>query len=141
MLAKIWKIFINLLELGNQFEKPCSKKRNISLRAMSILLQCFNIYTTYLQQTNLKHLCKNMENLYLYKWRNNYWKKLKIFWQKVKLLVFISCLLHGHPKACICGKWLKDLMHMGMLVSNRLRSINLKNIRKIVTKYNLDLEE
>ena len=50
--------------------------------------QLFNPFphTTILQQTTtLNKSLRNMENLF--KWRNNYWKKLKILLQKVKLLV------------------------------------------------------
>ena len=42
-------------------------------------------YSTQLR----KHLSKNMENLY--KWKYNYWKMLKRLWQKEKLLVLSNC--------------------------------------------------
>ena len=43
------------------------------------------LHEANLQQTTLKILVKNMRNLY--KWRYNYWNKLKTLWQKVNLLV------------------------------------------------------
>ena len=59
-----------------------------------------------------KHICKNTEKVFKYKY--NYWKELKTLWKKKNLLVlnnfyfchnvFKSRLLQRLQKASICGK-------------------------------------
>ena len=133
--ANFWKQFLLLFSNAHLFIEIfpyiltwCFVERKKGSEGGLHWFQVWTVRTlSHIQQicSRRRHLHNYMENLY--KWKFDYWIKLKTLWQKEKLLimsnfsfchnVFKSHLLQMRQKASSSGKWLINLFrsHTGFI--------------------------